>query len=139
MIILDTNVLSELIRSTPNPTVVEWFGKLAVSECRTTSISFAEMMFGARSLPEGKRRDALTALVVELFENQFGDSVLVFDVEAAKAYGEVVASRRRAGRPMGTMDAEIASIALSQGASVATRDVEGFGGLGLTLINPWEA
>jgi predicted nucleic acid-binding protein len=139
MIILDTNVLSELIRSTPDPKVMKWFGGLRRAEAKTTSVSLAEMLFGAKSLPEGKRRDALTGLILELFETQFGDDMLAFDATAARTYGEIVASRRRTGRPMGIMDAEIASIALSVGAPLATRDVEDFEGVGLTVINPWGA
>jgi predicted nucleic acid-binding protein len=139
VIILDTNVLSELIKSTPERRVVDWFDGLGRSEAKTTSVSLAEMLSGARSLPDGKRRDALTALIADLFETQFADSTMAFDADAAKAYGDVVALRIRAGRPIGTMDAEIASIALSRGASVATRDINGFDGLGLTLVNPWDA
>jgi predicted nucleic acid-binding protein len=139
MIILDTNVLSELIKSNPAPKVADWFASLGHTEAKTTSVSLAEMMAGARAVPDGRRRNALTALILDLFETQFASDTLAFDAQAAKTYGDVVAGRTRAGNPIGTMDAQIASIALSLGASVATRDTGDFAIEGLTTINPWQA
>jgi hypothetical protein len=137
MIIVDTNVLSEVIRSAPEERVAAWFEAQDRGSTFSTVINRAEMLAGVEILPSGRRKDVLHALVTELFETQFGQSLLSFDVGAADSYAQVVAARRRSGLPIGIMDAQIAAIARVHGAAIATRDVDGFTGIGIELINPW--
>lgn len=138
MIVLDTNVLSELARPEPAASVLAWFAGRRRAELCTTAVSEAEIAYGLALLPKGRRRDALTQAVARLFGEGLGGRVLPFDRAAAAAYGEIAASRRAAGRPIAMADGQIASIARSRGAtSVATRDLDGFQGCGLGLANPW--
>ena len=96
------------------------------------------ILFGIRALPEGKRRSALADAAAMMFEEDLGDRILPFHAPAASRYGEIVVSRRLAGTPIEAFDALIAATASVAGAAVATRDIAGFEGCGLTLINPWE-
>lgn len=139
MIILDTNILSELIRPTPSSVVIAWLDAQPQIELASTSVSLLEMRTGATILPDGRRRDELVALIDSLFDQMFGDDLLRFDRAAAVAFSEIVVQRRRAGRPIGTMDAMIVAIARSRDAVVATRDVDDFSGCEVPLINPWDA
>lgn len=138
MIILDTNVLSELVRPEPSKSVVTWLNSQPQSQLASTAMSLLEMRTGATVLPHGRRRDELLALVDGLFDQLF-DELLVFDSAAAVAFSEIVAQRRRSGRPIGTIDAMIASVARVRGATVATRDTNDFSDCGVPLINPWNA
>ena len=139
MIILDTNVLSEVIRQTPDQRVLNWLERQPRQSTFATAISKAEMLSGAAVLPDGRRRDALERLTRQLFETQFDPALLPFDGAAAAQFAEVIAMRRRLGRPIGAMDAQIAAIARAKGAGIATRDIDGFAQLGLVLVNPWES
>ena len=129
MIVLDTNVLSEAIRSAPSEAVRTWLDRQPRGETYATAISRAEMLAGVRVLPEGRRRETLSLLIDELFVSQFGNALLPFDAAAADRYADVVAVRKQMGRPIGIMDAQIAAIALSRNAAVATRDSEDFSAL----------
>lgn len=134
MIVLDTNVLSELILGDrAEPRVISWMRGLAEQPV-TTVINRAELLAGAAMLPAGRRRDGIAAGVDELLSDLV---CLPFTVECSTAYAGVVAARTSAGRPIGPMDALVASIALANDAAVATRDIAGFGGLGLRLVDPW--
>lgn len=139
MIILDTNVISELIKPAPDKVVIQWLNSQPQSKLASTAMSLLEMRTAATVLPSGRRRDELLELIDHLFERLFGDSLLAFDIHAAIAFSEIVAQRRRAGRPIGTMDAMIAAIARAKGATVATRDINDFSGCDVPLINPWDA
>jgi toxin FitB len=139
VIILDTNVLSELMRAEPHPRVVAWIAAQPSATLYTTSVNQAEILYGIVALPEGRRRTALVAAAEAMFTEDLNDRVLPFDGVAAARYAEIVATRRRAGSPIEGFDALIAATALAAGADVATRDVTGFEGCGLTLINPWVA
>jgi len=139
VIILDTNVISELMRSTPNPNVVSWVAVQPRGDLYTTSINEAELLYGVAALPEGRRRSALATAIGFLFAEEFAGRVLPFGGAAARRYAEIVTIRRLAGQPIEGFDALIAATALASGAVVATRDVGGFSGCGLILINPWEA
>lgn len=139
MIILDTNVLSELIKPAASEAVVAWLDQQQPGQVVTTAISLLEMRSGATILPDGKRRRELLALIDALFDELFGEDLLPFDAPAAVAFSELVVHRRRLGRPIGTMDAMIASIAQVRGATVATRDLADFTDCGFPLINPWGA
>lgn len=137
MIIVDTNVLSELLKSNTHPSVLQWFGSHPSSSLFTTTITQGEMLYGFELLPAGKRRAALAA-VQAMFDVEFANRVLPFDGEAAVAYATVRAKRRKAGRPISPEDAQIAAIALSRNAALATRNVHDFEQMGVALINPWE-
>lgn len=139
MIVLDTNVLSELIRPIASDRVVAWLDAQAPDAVVTTAISKAEMLVGITILDDGKRRDQLSALVLRLFAGRFDETLLNFDAAAATHFADIVAQRRKAGLPIGTMDAQIASIARAQAATIATRDVSDFSAIGLSIVNPWEA
>ncbi len=135
MIVLDTNVISELLKGpTADPRVVTWARSLRVQPT-TTALNRAELLSGAAALPMGRRRDEMvrriSASLAEL------GPALPFTTDCAPAYAETVIARRRSGRPIVTMDALIAAVAKAHDASIATRDVEGFTGVGLTVVDPW--
>jgi predicted nucleic acid-binding protein len=138
MIVLDTNVISELMRSQPDPAVLAWVAVQPRAALYTTSIDCAEIFFGIRALPDGKRRAALAESAAAMFDEDLGGRILPFDAVAAVRYSDIVVSRRLAGAPIEAFDALIAATASVAGAAVATRDTGGFDGCGLTLINPWE-
>jgi predicted nucleic acid-binding protein len=137
MIILDTNVLSELMRPKPSTVVVGWVASQPSSSLHTTSITQAEILHGILLLPAGRRRAALEAAAVAMFAEDFADRILGFGSDAAAAYARVAADRRRAGHPISHFDAQIAAIAMTAGAAIATRNVADFAGLGLQVIDPW--
>lgn len=137
MIVLDTNVLSEGLRPRPSENVLRWMQSEPIATLFTTSITEAELLFGAALLPEGKRRRALETVLDRLFGERFVDRILPFDSAAAREFADIAANRRRAGRPIGEPDARIAAIARSRGASVATRNVGDFVDCGITVIDPW--
>jgi toxin FitB len=139
VIVLDTNVISELMRPQPHPAVVAWIAALPSAALYTTSVNKAEIIYGIVALPECRRRTALVAAAEAMFTDDLADRVLPFDDIAADRYAEIVTARRRAGRPIEAFDALIAATALAAGADIATRDINGFEGLGLTLIDPWAA
>ncbi len=136
MIILDTNVLSALMRQTPDEIVVTWLDRQARSSIWTTSITVLEVRFGVQILTAGKRRSE----VVEAFEgvlDKLGQRVLSFDVSAAEQAGDLMASRHKQGRPRDLRDTMIAAIALTQHATLATRNTVHFDDISVPLINPW--
>lgn len=137
MIILDTNILSEVMRTSPDPAVVGWLETQPRPAIFTTAVTQAEILYGVRLLSESKRRVQLDDAIQAIFNEDFANRVLPFDASAAAAYAELAAARRQAGRPISQFDAQIAAIALSRGASLATRNVDDFSGIGLTLINPF--
>ena len=139
MIVIDTNVLSELMRPTPSELVRNWVQRQYAEQLFTTTITQAEMLFGIALLPEGRRRSALAAAARQMFAEDFAGRVLAFDAAAAEAFAPIAAARRQQGRPMGAFDAQIAAIAASRGAALASRNVSDFLDCGLTVINPWDA
>ena len=139
MFVLDTNVLSAMMRPDLEAEITAWVGRQDEEALFTTAISQAEISAGLAILPEGRRRRDLAALAAAIFAEEFQGRVLSFDMNAAAAYADIFASRRRGGRPAPPMDLMIAAIAKSQGASVVTRDTGGFEGCGLAVINPWSA
>jgi len=138
MIVLDTNVLSELMRSQPGAAVFAWVAAQPRAALYTTSVNKAEIFYGISVLPEGRRRSALAAAAEAMFIDDFAGRVLPFDEAAALHYADIVAARRREGRPIEAFDAQIAAMARVAGAELATRDVGDFAGCGLILVNPWE-
>ena len=137
MIVLDTNVISELMRATPAAVVVRWVNARQATSLYVTSITQAEILHGIQLLPRGKRRDAIAAAAAEVFDQDFAGRVLPFGSDAAVAYAGIAVARRRAGRPISGFDAQIAAIASTHGADLATRNVADFDGCGLDVIDPW--
>lgn len=137
MIILDTNVISELMRPRPETQVVGWVDAQPTSSLFTTAITEAELLLGVCLLPAGKRRALLEEAVLQMLVEDFRNRILPFDSMATRHFAELVSSRRRAGHPMLHADAQIAAIARGHGAALATRNVTDFEGCGLTLVNPW--
>lgn len=136
--LLDTNVVSELIRNEPNPNVLIWFGACRESSIFTSAISKAEMLTGASFLPLGKRRDLLIEAIATMFARRFTDTTLPFDANCASDYAFVTAGRKSIGRHISMADAQIASIALANKLTLVTRNTKDFEGIeGLNLINPW--
>lgn len=139
MLMLDTNMLSEIMRPEPDPKVVEWIVRQPSGELFTAAVCQAEILSGLAVMPSGRRRTELEAAARAMFAEDFGGRVLPFDTKAAVAYAEVFAARRKAGRPSGTVDLMLAAIALAHGASVVTRNVADFVGVGVPIVNPWGA
>lgn len=139
MIVLDTNVISELIRVQPAQAVVRWVVSQSADDLRLTAPTVAELTYGAARLPDGRRRRELEATLVATVNDSFRERVLPFDVTSGQLYGSLVASRERLGRPIETMDAQIAAVCRHHGAGLATRNIRDFEGLGLTLVDPWAA
>ena len=137
--LLDTNVLSELLRAIPNPTVLAWMSAQPAHSLGVSVVTQAEMMLGARLLPLGRRRHTLEQALRAMFSDDFAERIVPFDTSAVSHYVEIVTIRRRAGRPISQFDAQIAASALSQGMSLATRNVSDFDGCGVALINPFTA
>lgn len=139
MIVLDTNILSELMRAEPHPRVLAWLSRQPMAGLFTTTLTQAEVFYGLRLLPEGRRRDALVAAARPIFEIELGGRILSFDSDAALVYPEIAANRRLAGQPIAQIDAQIAAITRSRGAQLATRNVRDFVGCGIDVIDPWLA
>jgi len=136
--VLDTNVLSELMRPQPAAQVMAWFDGRAGTAFFITAITRAEILLGIDLLPAGRRRDALAEAARRMFEQDFGGRCLPFDEHAAGIYARVVAERTRAGQPISTEDGEIAAISLLHGLPLVTRNVKDFDNIaGLNLVNPW--
>jgi toxin FitB len=138
MIVLDTNVISELMRPQTNERVLGWVDGQAQDELFVTAVTVGEILYGIAKLPDGKRKFELRAAADETFDVDFTDRVLAFDKSAAEHYGHVVSLRERRGRPISMADALIASVCLSYSASLATRNIADFEDVGLELINPWD-
>jgi predicted nucleic acid-binding protein len=137
VIVLDTNVLSELIRPTPEPQVVTWVDDQDTSDLMITSITAAELRAGVAVLPRGRRKEKIALQIERLIREVFGGHVLPFDVDASSQYADIIATGRRTGHPMNAMDAQIAAMCRQRDATLATRNVEDFRSASLTVINPW--
>ncbi len=137
MIILDTNVISEFMRG-GGPEVTRWLAGVSPGDLHTTVITRAEIAYGIARLPDGRRRDDLQERARSVF-SQIADRTMSFDLAAADRYGELVANRERSGRPISVLDAQIASIAFVNRATVATRNTSDFEDCGVTTVNPFEA
>jgi len=137
MILLDTNVLSELMRPVPSPAVERWLSRQPVAGTFIAAITEAELRHGLALLPDGQRQRALVAQAEAMLAQDFAGRILPFDSPAAAAYARIAAARRRARRPISQADAQIAAIAACRGASVATRDVAAFVDCGINVVDPW--
>jgi predicted nucleic acid-binding protein len=136
VIILDTNVVSELMRPEPAPQVAAWIRDRDRPELRTTSITVAEIRYGIARLPDGRRKQALLSAADAVFQT-FADQVLPFDGAAAEHYAAIASNRERSGKPISGFDALIAAVCRSRGAALATRNLPDFDGTGIETVNPW--
>ena len=134
MIVLDTNVLSEAMKSTPDPAVARWM--VRERNLFTTAVSEAEIVYGITILPDGRRKRELETAAQGIFA-LFAGRIFPFDSAAAREFALIVADRRRAGRPIEDFDAQIAAISRSRGFILATRNIADFEGIGLSIVDPW--
>lgn len=137
MILLDTNVLSELMRAKPDPQVLSWVDAQPVSGLVVCLITVAEILYGIARLPDGKRKQSLLEMATAMFEQDFAGCILPFDAQAAEHYAEMAADAERRGRSVDMADLQIAAIGRLHGAVIATRNTRHFEGLGASLVNPW--
>jgi toxin FitB len=136
--VLDTNVLSQIMAASPSEAAMAWISsRRLVDTLFITTITVAEILYGIKFLAPGKRRDKLSAEAEAMFAEDFAGRVLTFDEPAARSFSRIAADRRRRGRPISEMDAQIAAIAHVHGALLATRNTADFEGCGIRLANPW--
>jgi toxin FitB len=138
MIILDTNVVSELMRAAPERMVLRWFSSQAAEDLHVTVLTMAEILYGIELISSARRRDVVRTSTERMFGDVFADRILTFDDRAASAFSQIASSRRRQEKPMSRFDAQIAAIARAHGATLATRNTYVFEGCGIRLVNPWE-
>ena len=139
MILLDTNVLSEMMRPKPEPCVIVWLDAHTTEGYAISAVTRAEILLGLALMPRGKRRDSLSTQANAMFEEDFANAIYPFDSQTAALYAELVATRSRQGLSTSTEDGQIAAIALRYNAPLATRNTSDFSGIsGLRVLNPWE-
>ncbi|MDH4582514.1 type II toxin-antitoxin system VapC family toxin [Pseudomonas sp. BN415] len=137
MILLDTNVLSELMRAKPDPNVIAWVDAQESSDLVICSITVAEILYGVAQMPDGKHKDALYAVATAMFDEDFAGNILPFEVDAAMHYPDLVAASEERGKIADMADGQIAAIARLHGARIVTRNVRHFEAFGIPLVNPW--
>jgi predicted nucleic acid-binding protein len=137
MLILDTNIISEMMRPVPHERAAAWIEAQPLDHLALTAVTVAELLYGLDRLPDGRRKDDLSGRLDAVLRRGFGGRVLPFDHAAAQTYGRLKGERERAGRPLVGYDAMIAAIAQTHGAGIVTRNVDDFEGCGVTIINPW--
>lgn len=137
MIVLDTNVVSELMRVPPSPQVLAWVDAQRTSTLHLTATVVAELVYGVARLPDGKRETHFLDALARVLEDDFVDRILPFDARAAAEAGVLVANQERNGRAMSVGDAQIAAVCRTTGADLATRNSKDFAGLGIEIVNPW--
>ena len=138
MIILDTNVVSELMRPTPESRVLHWFGGQSSEDLHVTAVTMAEILYGIELISTSRRRDVLRTGVEKVFGDIFAERILTFEDRAARVFSQIASSRRRQGKPITEFDAQIAAITRVHGATLATRNPYVFEGCGVRMVNPWE-
>lgn len=139
MYVFDTNILSKVMREEPSPAVAAWLSTCPADAMFTTAVFLSEILYGVRRLPQGAKRYRLERAAQAMFAKEFEGRILPFDAPAAEIYADLRLARARSGRPLAAEDGMIAAIAKARGAAVVTRDLGGFDGCGVTLIDPWEA
>jgi hypothetical protein len=137
VIVLDTNVLSELTRREPDPRVLAWADSLPSGEAATTAVTAAELLYGVARLPRGRRKTQLRGAVRGLLDEDLHGRVEPFDAASAEHYGDIVAGRDKLGRPITVADALIAAVCRARRATLATRNTSDFEQTGIDLVNPW--
>lgn len=138
MIVLDTNVVSELMRPVPNAAVLAWVDAQSERDLWLCSVVVSELLYGLARLPAGARRAQLTRAFEAMLQEDFAGRVLPFDLPAAVVYADLVNTRERSGQPVAMADAQIAATCLAHGARLATRNTKHFDGLGLVWLDPWQ-
>ena len=139
MIILDTNVISEIMKPNPDPTLLGWLEAQDPSQLATTTVCVAEITYGLARLEPGQRRSRLEASFSQLLDRGLAGRIFSFDLSAAAQYGPLVANRQRHGRPIEGFDGLICAIALANQAEIATRNSTDFTNSGVTILNPWSS
>lgn len=139
MILIDTNVISELWRAEPNPDVLAWIDAQTVETLYLSAVTVAELRFGLATMPQGKRRSIYQARLEKEVLPTFTGRVLPFDLDASQAYADLMARAKAGGKAIGKADGYIAATASACGLMVATRDISPFEAAGLKIVNPWEA
>lgn len=139
MYVIDTNVASELMRPSPSPAVAAWVAGRDAEELYLTAVSEAELLYGVAIVPAGRRRNELETAMFRWLDTGFAERILPFDSGAARAYADIAAGRRSAGRPIAPADCQIAAIARCRGMAVATRNVRDFGDIDIEVVDPWTA
>lgn len=137
MIVLDTNVLSELMRAQAEPAVVDWLDRQEQESLAITAVTVSELFYGIARLPDGRRKTGLQEAALQMLDEEFAGRVLPFDEDAAVHYAALVSQREHAGRPISMADAQIAAICRHYAAALATRNSKDFEGVGIVLANPW--
>lgn len=137
MIVIDTNVLSELLKREPDQNVKSWMSRQPMTSVFTTTVTQAEILYGVTLLPDGKRKNKMMEAVQTLFSKRFMGRILPFDIEAAVDYAEIASLRRASGILISQFDAQIAAITRTRGASLVTRNSDDFRDCGIEVINPW--
>ncbi len=138
-VLLDTNVVSELMRKAPGPAVAAWASGCPLEDLFFSAISEAELRYGAAILPPGRRRETLVSDIERMLDEAFENRVLPFDSGAARAHADIAALRRSVGRPVGTADCQIAAIARSRLMALATRNVRDFEDVDIKIVDPWSS
>ena len=138
-VLLDTNVVSELLRPSPNPAVESWVADRPAVELHFSAIGEAELLYGVAILPAGRRREALALAIETILREDFNERILPFDSAAAREYAEIASARRATGRTVAPTDCQIAAIARSRGMAVATRNVRDFEDVEIEVLDPWTA
>ncbi len=139
IVLVDTNVVSELIRKAPDPAVEAWAAGHTLEDLFFSAVGEAELRFGAAILPAGRRRATLISDIERMLRDAFEDRVLPFDSQAAREYADIAAMRRCAGRTVAPADCQIAAIARSRDMAVATRNVRDFEDIEIEIVDPWTA
>ena len=137
MIVLDTNVVSELMRQSPDDNVVRWVDRYPASEVFITAVTAAELVYGVARLPEGQRKTTLAAMVSELLTEDLYGQILPFDSGAAEFYARIASAREELGRPISMADAQIAAVCRQYAACLATRNTKDFEDTGVMVLDPW--
>ncbi len=138
-VLVDTNVVSELLRESPDPAVGDWTATQDLEDIFFSAVGEAELRYGTAILAPGRRRETLIADIERFLREAFDDRILPFDSAAARAYADIAAMRRSAGRPTQPADCQIAAIARARGMTVATRNIRDFEGMGIDVVDPWTA
>jgi predicted nucleic acid-binding protein len=139
MIVLDTNVISEVVKPSPAASVIEWLNRQQSSHLYVTTITLGEISYGVETLPDGNRRTSLANALDQFIAQAFHNRVLLFDRASAHEYGQVMAARRRLGRPLSAPDGQIAAVTRRHRFQLATRNLKDFEACGIGLINPFDA
>lgn len=137
--ILDTNIISEMMRPKPAVSVMHWLNQQDASELFISTVTVGEIMYGLETLPAGQRRRRLEAGFEHLIRDAFDTRLLVFDEDVARHYGRLMAARRKMGKPLSALDGQIAATAFAHRMAIATRNVKDFEDSGLAIANPFDA